>query len=1435
MILRHPLIRSRRDWLEGAVWSLETPAGLATMFVLGLVVRLVMAPYLGFHGDLRLFQEWATRLNQVGTHHFYSPSVFADYPPGYLYVLSVIGKISATPSYLLLKLPTIVADLGLAWVAGTFATRLVPEGIARRVPVRALVAATVLFNPAVLALGAGWGQIDSIPAFFVLWSLLLLFTGSKTLQRELASFVLFAIAIAIKPQAGFVLPVMLYALYRRYLHQRPTPQFVDGALSIGLIGAPALALWAASGLAFGLGPVALVHFYQHSASVYPVTSANAFNFWGVVGFWKEDQTTKVLGVSALHLGMLAFLAVVVFVLWRVHKALERGANEARLYTAAAAVISLFAFVMLTRMHERYMFLALACFAPLVVARPARRWYAALCLLFVVNLWYPYAFFNAEWRVQALEPQPLFGWLFGGTGNDSWQRTVWSIAVTAVAAALSYVVMGWAEKPVRLDPASSSVSPAPPPTFAMPTRPALPTLELGLPALPNFEADDVEATAAPSRWPLALTGLAALFGLVFLRGQTSFAPAVNDSAFHLQMVQWASHQIHEGRVPLDGWYPWLSLGSSFFHHYQSLAETLTAYLAALIHAGDATTYVWLLYLLLALWPLSVYAGARLLGWSRWTAAAAAAVSLLVVSVPGYGFESDSYTWAGYGVYSQLWAMVLLPLAWGFSWRAVASGKRYAAAAVAIALTIAFHFICGYLAILTVGVWVIVLAGGGFLRHLGRAAIVGAGSILIALWVLVPLISDTTWTTRSAYYQGTFFNDSYGARKVLGWLFTGGLFDKGRFPIVTLLFFAGLIVCLLTARRDVRSRALLGAFTLSLFLFFGRPTWGSLLKVFPGFGDIQIHRFIMGVHLAGILIAGVGLAAILRAARAVVTRRVPGRYAVLAGVAAVALAVGVLTPAWTERARADNHDAALIRVQQATDATEGPALDRLVSIIKARGGGRVYAGLRANWGKDYLVGYVPVYAWLAYRDIDEIGFTFRTINSLSNDVEAAFEETNPAQYQMFDIRYLLLPVGHPPPVPAKLIASSGGNRLYQAETSGYFQVVDRSTAIDENRTDIELQSRAWRTSDLASHNVYPGVAFAGSAAPPPTFSGSSPPTGSPGTVLTQTERLQDGVFDATVRANRTSVVLLKASYDRRWTATVDGVRTKPVMMAPSLVGVEVPPGVHAVDFRYAPYGNYPLLFVIGFVTLLALVVLPGAARRGQLVVWSRPLVSVGRRFGVSPAPLIPMVRSGLARLASPDAAPRSSSRPVEVTVPYVSERLGLGAQRRGFGTFALAALVALLVVWLVVEKTQSSPPTTPTSTWTASSVPQLRSLVSSIGHWVWWVGPEKGYTYELTEASDGAVIVTYLPPGVSSSTNGSNLYVATYPALGTFGPIEALAHQAGHTSLQLPGGAGIGYYQSSFPNDVRVAYPGVDYQIEVFEPTGSPSALVTGGRLTPVPPK
>jgi uncharacterized membrane protein YfhO len=69
-------------------------------------------------------------------------------------------------------------------------------------------------------------------------------------------------------------------------------------------------------------------------------------------------------------------------------------------------------------------------------------------------------------------------------------------------------------------------------------------------------------------------------------------------------------------------------------------------------------------------------------------------------------------------------------------------------------------------------------------------------------------------------------------------------------------------------------------------------------------------------------------------------------------------------------------------------------------------------------------------------------------------------------------------------------------------------------------------------------------------------------------------------------RAGVVVLSASFDPGWTATVDGRRQRTEMVAPALVATTVPAGTHRIIFRYRGWQNYPLLFAIGAAALVAL---------------------------------------------------------------------------------------------------------------------------------------------------------------------------------------------------------------------------------------------------------
>src|SRR5207253_6392142 len=127
-----------------------------------------------------------------------------------------------------------------------------------------------------------------------------------------------------------------------------------------------------------------------------------------------------------------FAAATAWLLWRVHRAIGHGLDEARVLVAAAAVESLLGFAFLTRMHERYLFLTLACLAPVLFVRQWRLVYAALSALFLLNLWYAYADFNIRVHAQGLHFEPVFDWVFGGWATDPWQKKALSAAVVGIA-------------------------------------------------------------------------------------------------------------------------------------------------------------------------------------------------------------------------------------------------------------------------------------------------------------------------------------------------------------------------------------------------------------------------------------------------------------------------------------------------------------------------------------------------------------------------------------------------------------------------------------------------------------------------------------------------------------------------------------------------------------------------------------------------------------------------------------------------------------------------------------------------------------------------------------------------------------------------------------------------------------------------------------------
>ena len=706
--------------------------------------------------------------------------------------------------------------------------------------------------------------------------------------------------------------------------------------------------------------------------------------------------------------------------------------------------------------------------------------------------------------------------------------------------------------------------------------------------------EISGSRAVSWLPWLLVAAAVAWSLVSLRALTLNVAYLNDASLHEQMVRFATARLRAGHDPLTSWFPFLGEGSPQFLHYQSLPAILTGAVGLL--TGPDVAFRWSLYLLLSLWPACVYLSARAFGAGRAAAAASAAMAPFLFSSPGVGYEQHAYVWLGYGVWTQLWAQWTLPLAWGFSWRAIRDGRGYLRAVLFTALTVALHFETGYLALSVLLIWPLV-AGRPLRRRLRRAAIVLGGTLLASAWVIVPLLAQRSWAAVNEPLQHTGLVDGYGAHQVISWLVSGQVLDHGRLPVVSVLTAIGFGLAWMTWSSDTDVRALLVALGVCLLFTFGRTTFGSLIDVIPGSADLFFRRFMMGVQLAALLLAGRGAAWLARRCRLLLDTRAPRWPPALTPPAALLVAVAVLAPAWLQLGRYDRQDSAAVTAQRGAEHAQGAQLDRLIAAIRRDGGGRTYAGMPSNWGASFTVGEVPVFKYLESRDVDEVGYTLRTA-SLMTDPEYYFEGHDPSDYRLFGIRYLILPDSMRPPVRARPVMRSGPYRLWTIAGTGYVQTGRIIGAISADRTNVGIRSIPLLHSGLAAKGAYLGVRWGaggdeGAAARLPR-----PPTRSlAGVTGASQANLADGTASATVRMRRPGVAVLSASYDPGWTATVDGRPQPTRIVAPALVGVDVPAGASTVVFRYHGYGGYPWLLALCGITLVVTAFAPAGVRRAR----------------------------------------------------------------------------------------------------------------------------------------------------------------------------------------------------------------------------------------------
>ncbi len=374
----------------GAVWALYLKESVGelkrnennAMYIIavmaaGVIANIIAAAcYYGHETDMACFVGWSSSAFEKGLGQFYVSEGFHDYPPGYIYVLYLIGTIRSVFDMqgiglqILIKLPAIIANL----VTGYFVYKIASKKFSDEIS--SVFAALIVLNPAYILVSSIWGQVDSILTLFCI--LAVYYTAEK---RYTLSYFMFAIAVLIKPQALFFTPVLIYGIID---FVRSEDYSVNKLVKILLSGVGAVAFMFVTFMPFGSNPIegitVIVEQYIDTLAQYPYMTVNAFNIYGAIGKNWAGLTTgsSIIGYGVIVL-IVAYSAYVFF----------KSKSPAKYYLSSFILV-FGMFMLAVKMHERYAFPGMAFLLLALIAVPNTKSFLMYGLFSLSQ------FFNTAW-------------------------------------------------------------------------------------------------------------------------------------------------------------------------------------------------------------------------------------------------------------------------------------------------------------------------------------------------------------------------------------------------------------------------------------------------------------------------------------------------------------------------------------------------------------------------------------------------------------------------------------------------------------------------------------------------------------------------------------------------------------------------------------------------------------------------------------------------------------------------------------------------------------------------------------------------------------------------------------------------------------------------------------------------------------------------------
>ncbi len=308
--------------------------------VIGLLLRFVLAyRSMGHSTDMNCFSAWADMLSSNGIGSFYSSDTFTDYPPGYMYILTVLGyiknafAITRGVENMILRSPAIICDI----IAAGMIYHIGKKNFSKEQS--GLMSVFYIFNPAVILNSSLWGQVDAVYLVFIIAALYFVMK-----KRLMSGFAVFALAVLFKPQSLILSPVFIFAsveyLFSDGVSKKKNINFFASVIV-------ALLVLILPMIPFGLSEV--IKQYGATLSQYAYATVNAFNLWGALGLNWTDLNLALTVIGYVFIALICVVSAMIYF---------KTKNESK-YFVTAAFLYFATYMLSTKMHERYAFCAIA--------------------------------------------------------------------------------------------------------------------------------------------------------------------------------------------------------------------------------------------------------------------------------------------------------------------------------------------------------------------------------------------------------------------------------------------------------------------------------------------------------------------------------------------------------------------------------------------------------------------------------------------------------------------------------------------------------------------------------------------------------------------------------------------------------------------------------------------------------------------------------------------------------------------------------------------------------------------------------------------------------------------------------------------------------------------------------------------------------------------